>query len=63
MPPLALPRLGQPKAPSILQRIILRARVRRDMRRLSDLPDYLLDDVGLTRSDVRRALRGSRYDD
>lgn len=28
-------------------------------RHLEELPDYLLEDVGLTRSDIRRACRGS----
>ncbi len=30
-------------------------RHKRDYRKLQDLPDYLLDDVGLTRSDIKAA--------
>jgi uncharacterized protein YjiS (DUF1127 family) len=32
-------------------------RNRRDYRYLQDLPDYMLDDIGLTRGDVRRTAR------
>ncbi|MCX2723665.1 DUF1127 domain-containing protein [Roseibium salinum] len=34
--------------------LLRRTRIRRDARILSDLPDYLLDDIGLTRADVRK---------
>ncbi|WP_121065085.1 DUF1127 domain-containing protein [Chachezhania antarctica] len=30
------------------------AKMRRDYRRLQDMPDYLLADVGLTRGDIPR---------
>ncbi|WP_417408934.1 DUF1127 domain-containing protein [Hoeflea sp.] len=32
-------------------------RNRRDYRHLQELPDYMLDDIGLTRADVRSAAR------
>ncbi len=32
-------------------------RNRRDYRYLQELPDYMLDDIGLTRGDVRSAAR------
>ena len=32
-------------------------RNRRDYRHLQELPDYILDDIGLTRGDVRSAAR------
>ncbi len=32
-------------------------RNRRDYRHLQELPDYMLDDIGLTRGDVQRAAR------
>jgi uncharacterized protein YjiS (DUF1127 family) len=35
-------------------------RMRHQYRDLSDLPDYLLDDIGLTRGDVETAVRRSR---
>ncbi|MCB1331610.1 MAG: DUF1127 domain-containing protein [Maritimibacter sp.] len=36
-------------------------RMRRDYQKLEDLPDYLLEDIGLTRSDVRDARRFSWF--
>ncbi|MCR8827931.1 DUF1127 domain-containing protein [Pseudosulfitobacter koreensis] len=35
-------------------------RHQRDLRRLESLPDYLLEDVGLSRSDIRRKARRPR---
>jgi uncharacterized protein YjiS (DUF1127 family) len=32
-------------------------RNRRDYRHLQELPDYMLDDIGLTRGDIRSAAR------
>jgi uncharacterized protein YjiS (DUF1127 family) len=32
-------------------------RSRRDYRYLQELPDYMLDDIGLTRGDIRSAAR------
>jgi len=40
-----------------IERIRTRLRHRREISRLLALPDYLIDDVGLTRSEVRKALR------
>ncbi|WP_442970066.1 DUF1127 domain-containing protein [Roseibium sp. FZY0029] len=34
--------------------LLKRLRHRRDMAHLADLPDYLLEDVGLSRSDIRK---------
>ncbi len=36
-------------------------RNRRDYRYLKELPDYMLDDIGLTRGDVRSAARHLRF--
>ena len=36
-------------------------RRRRDETRLREMPDYLLEDIGLTRSDVRDARRFSWF--
>jgi uncharacterized protein YjiS (DUF1127 family) len=35
-------------------------RIRRDMRQLSAMDDYMLQDIGLTRADVGSALRYGR---
>lgn len=35
-------------------------RIRRDLRHLEELPDYLLEDVGLTREDLRKVARRTR---
>lgn len=34
--------------------------VRRDTRRLMEMPDHLLDDIGLGRADIVRAVRSGR---
>jgi len=39
---------------SILDFLSMGLRRRRDMAHLADLPDYLLEDVGLSRSDIRK---------
>ena len=39
---------------SILDFLSMGLRRRRDMAYLADLPDYLLEDVGLSRSDIRK---------
>lgn len=45
-------------------RLVLRfrdhLRIRRDLRHLEELPDYLLEDVGLTREDLRKVARKTR---
>jgi uncharacterized protein YjiS (DUF1127 family) len=40
---------------SLFRRLAIVMRHKRDYRKLQDLPDYLLDDVGLTRSDIKAA--------
>ena len=42
-------RFGLPRVFQILTRLLRR---RRDRAHLSELPDYLLEDIGLTRADV-----------
>lgn len=41
----------------IAQSVRQHLRNRRDYRYLQELPDYMLDDIGLTRGDVRSAAR------
>ncbi|MAQ85387.1 DUF1127 domain-containing protein [Psychromarinibacter halotolerans] len=45
------------RRPSIVATLFGYFRSRRDYQRLEALPDYLLDDVGLTRADVAAASR------
>jgi uncharacterized protein YjiS (DUF1127 family) len=47
---------------AMLARIAEADRRHRDMQRLSELPDYVLRDIGLTRYDVARMARRSRPD-
>jgi uncharacterized protein YjiS (DUF1127 family) len=45
-----------------LAKLVTRAaRVRRDMRRLSEMDDRMLRDIGLARSEIERAVRGGRW--
>ena len=48
-----LPAAPPASAPRILSRLFARAAARRHIAQLAEMPDYLLDDVGLTRDDVR----------
>jgi len=41
----------------LLARIRRALKLRRDYRHLENLPDYLLDDIGITRADLRAAHR------
>ena len=43
--------------------LLARVRNRRDVRTMHNLSDHLLDDIGLTRSDLNFALRGGPLDD
>ena len=48
------------RRPGLLRRLLERYRHRKAYCRLMELPDYLLEDVGLTRADVRAAHKGRR---
>lgn len=43
--------------------LFVRYRNRREIIRLSELPDSMLDDIGLTRDDLTYATRGGPFDD
>jgi uncharacterized protein YjiS (DUF1127 family) len=45
---------------AFLAAVQARAQARHDLRRLSEMPDRMLDDIGLTRDDIRR-IRRSPY--
>src|SRR3712207_4971683 len=45
----------------LAKRIAKAERVRRDMRRLSEMDDRMLRDIGLARSEIERAVRGGRW--
>ena len=52
-------RLARPKAPArpgFLRRVGTAVAAWRERRVLAQLPDYILDDIGLTRADVDREL-------
>jgi len=44
----------------LAKRIARAERIRRDMRRLSEMDDYMLRDIGLARSEIERAVREGR---
>lgn len=65
LPPLATGAAGLPirlaaAVAAIRARLAARRRMRRDLNRLMSLDDHLLDDMGIDRADVERALRGRR---
>jgi uncharacterized protein YjiS (DUF1127 family) len=45
---------------ALIARLAHLARVRRDMRRLSDLDDHMLRDIGVSRSGIEPAVRFGR---
>ncbi|PTQ75496.1 DUF1127 domain-containing protein [Celeribacter persicus] len=54
MPILTLPRLsGARRAPSLFSRFMAAREIARQRRALAALDDALLDDIGLTREEVR----------
>ena len=59
-----LPRAGKWDTVSVLRRIYSaiarRSRIRADRRTLASLPDYLLRDIGISRSDIESATLFSR---
>ena len=56
----APPRPLRERLSAMLQRIAESNRQHRDMQRLSEMPDYLLRDIGLSRYDVAQMFRRSR---
>ena len=46
---------------TLAKRIAKAERVRHDMRRLSEMDDRMLRDIGLARSEIERAVRGGGW--
>ena len=51
----------KPRPPSLITALKQLLQARRDYARLSEMPDHLLRDIGLTRDDVERARRSTRF--
>jgi len=56
--------LNRTRRPDLMRRFVGQVsrylRNRRDMKTLAELPDYLLDDMGLTRAEIPGAVRGRK---
>lgn len=57
---ISWPNLGSPVR-AMMKPVARYFRNKRQYQNLSDLPDHLLWDVGLTRADVDRAIRSNKW--